>query len=114
MLSLLLRACLVACAMGCESSPSVTQIRLQQLPPRPLLCAIEWLPQFPDPAPDPIGSITVWSGVPHEPMGEAARAILAPRACAMGGNAVALIGVSTGGGRQPVASYAVYATPPSQ
>jgi hypothetical protein len=98
---------LVAALAGCGATPAIMEMRMQQLPARERDCALAWLPQVPDDV-RVAGTITIVRDVPErDPIGAKARAVIAPRACAMGGSAVALFTQSIVDGRPIAATYMV-------
>jgi hypothetical protein len=109
---ILLLVDLVALACGCGPAavgPAVFEMRVRSVPSRESSCALEWLSQIPEDAPAPIGTLTMTRGVPvDDPLGASVRAVVGPRACAMGGSRVALANLSIADTRPVAATYVVY------
>jgi hypothetical protein len=99
----------VVALAGC-GTPGIMEMRTQQLPARARECALAWLPQVPDESTSLVGTLTIVRDVPvGDPIGSTARALIGPRACAMGGSTVALFTQSIVDGRPLAATYLVLA-----
>jgi hypothetical protein len=93
--------------------PAVTEMRMAFLPARASDCAIAWLPRTPSHAKSPVGVVTLYRGVPAgDPLAAPVRAVVGPRACAMGGQTVAFVTASTMDGLPVSATYVVYGDAP--
>jgi hypothetical protein len=99
----------ITVALGCEAAaPTFFEMRIRSVPPREAGCALEWLRQVPDDVKGPIGTVSLTRGVPgDDPLGASARALVGPRACAMGGHTVALFTVAVLDARPVSATYLV-------
>jgi hypothetical protein len=90
---LLLRAASVGFALLCSAcGPVVSQVSSAPSPPKPGNCALQYLKAAPaDGAFRFIGQVIVQDEHPDDAFSKERRALLQPRACRLGGDAVAVL-----------------------
>lgn len=99
-----LSLCLSAVAtILCACGPSVTEMRMVSAPPKPVDCSLEFLqltinqvsPMAPEYAYEVVGHVVLHETGVQDPLQDRYREIVRPRACSMGGEAVAILQQAT-------------------
>jgi len=108
---LLLRSASVGLALACSAcGPVVSEVSSAASPPKPGNCALQYLKaEPPDGAFRFIGQIVVQDEHPDDAFSKKRRALLQPRACRLGGDAVAVLPSPTPSPDPvPITNYGVF------
>lgn len=97
--------------------PNISEMRMVSAPPKPSTCELQFLaltinqvsPAAPEYEYEVLGHVMLFETGVQDPMQESYRAAVRPRACAMGGEAVAILQQSTNTGSLGSGSAVDYA-----